>query len=66
MKKLSKNMNIKEIVDAICELEGYEEYLEYRLDHVWNSAIRERSRIDLKETRRKLTILYTMLDFKVT
>lgn len=61
MKKINKRMKISDIVDGICELEAYEEHLEDLLKNKWNPDVRKRTKLDLADTRRKLTRLRNLL-----
>ena len=62
MKKISNKMTIPEIIDGICELEGYIEYLEDLLKNNWNPFTRKQTHNELISSKKKLTRLNNMLN----
>lgn len=62
MKKISKSMKLPDILDAICELEAFEEYLEDKLKHNFNPFARKTDQNNLYETRKKLVKLHELLE----
>ena len=61
MKKISKRMKLTDIIDGICEMEAYIEYLEDILLNKWDPDLRKKTKAELKESRRRMTILNNML-----
>ena len=61
MKKINKRMKLPDIIDSICEMEAYIEYLEDILLNKWDPTLRQKTKAELKESRRRMTILNNML-----
>ena len=62
MKKITKRMKLPDIIDGICEMEAYIEYLEDILLNKWDPTLRQKTKAELKESRRRMTILNNMLN----
>lgn len=62
MKKINKNMKVPDIIDGICELEGFIEHLEDTLKNRWHPDVRKRAKSDLTDARKKLTRLKNLLN----
>lgn len=64
MKKISYNLSISEVIDCICELEGFIEYLEDKLTKPYASFTRKQDQSDLYEARTKLSKFKALLNLK--
>lgn len=66
MKKFSVNLTIPEILDGICDLEGYIEHLEDRIRDNKPSHIttRKQDKMNLGKARKQLKKFNTLLDLK--
>lgn len=59
---IKQTINLSEIVDKICELEGYIEYLEDKENKSIPSFNRKQDRLNLREARIELDRLYSIIN----